>query len=255
MHISYLRLEESGMWRFQDHMWFSHKRFRGLKFRTQFAVPTFNVLVSSNSGLGVFLPNRAWPDINSIDPTWKKLQDPLLRVLCSTPVIFTEAGGGKWLPIKEAIFDRLQENEARELLLQVLLEAHQNVATLPDHVIQCITSHTHAISEVTPSFVRVVFKNTPSCYRPLGRTEKLCLLKFVLKDDLFSELQGLELLPLSDGTFATFKSSDVFAVYMPSPEHPAKLLPGLRHRILAQDIGVEILAKLKEVAEEGNNLM
>ena len=103
--------------------------------------------------------------------------------------------------------------------------------------------------------MRFVLKDTPSCYRPLGRTEKFCLLKFVLKDDLFSELQGLELLPLSDGTFATFKSSDIFAVYMPSPEHPAKLLPGLRHRILAQDVGVEILAKLKDVAEKGNNLM
>ena len=179
----------------------------------------------------------------------------MLRVLCSTPVIFTEAGGGKWLRIKEAVFDRLQEGDARELLLQVLFEAHQNVATLPEHVIQCITLHTDAISEVTPSFVRVVLKNTPTCYRPLGRKEKLCLLKFVLKDDFFSELQGLELLPLSDGTFATFKSSDVFAVYMPSPEHPAKLLPGLRHRILAQDVGVELLAKLKEVAEKGNNLM
>ena len=114
---------------------------------------TLNVLNSCNSGLGFFLPNRAWPDINSIDPTWKKLQDPLLRVLCSTPVIFTEAGGGKWLRIKEAVFDRLQEGDARELLLQVLFEAHQNVATLPEHVIQCITLHTDAISEVTPSFV------------------------------------------------------------------------------------------------------
>lgn len=202
-----------------------------------------------------FLPNRAWPDITNIEPTWKRLQVPLLKFLCSAPVIFTEAVGGKWLDIGEAIFDRLHEDDSRELLRQVLFQARQNVATVPDHVIQCITRHTPTISEVDPCFVRLVLKNTPSCYKALGRMEKLCLLKFALKDGMFSQLLDLELLPLSDGTFTSFQNSDKFSIYMSLPEHPAELLPGLRHRLLAQDVDSGILRKLHEVAGEGISLM
>lgn len=205
--------------------------------------------------LGFFLPNRAWPDITNIEPTWKRLQVPLLKFLCSAPVIFTEAVGGKWLDIGEAIFDRLHEDDSRELLRQVLFEARQNVATVPDHVIQCITWHTPTILEVDPCFVRLVLKNTPSCYKTLGRMEKLCLLKFALKDGMFSQLLDLELLPLSDGTFTSFQNSDKFAIYMSLPEHPAELLPGLRHRLLAQDVDSGILRKLHEVAGKGISLM
>ena len=205
--------------------------------------------------LGFFLPNRAWPDKSSIEPTWKRLQAPLLNFLCSAPVVFTEAAGRKWLNIGHAIFDRLREDEPRELLRQVLFQARQNVATVPDHVLQCITWHTPAISEVDSSFVRLVLKNTPSCYRTLGRPEKLCLLKFALKDGMFIQLLGLELLPLSDGTFASFRNPDEFAIYMSPPEHPAELLPGLRHRLLAQDVDRDILGKLQEVAEKGISLM
>ena len=163
--------------------------------------------------------------------------------------------GGKWLDIWEAVFDTLCKDDPRELLRQVLLQACQNVATVPHHVIQCITSLTPAISEVDPSFVRLVLKDTPSCYRTLGPTEKLRLLKFALKDEMFSQLLGLELLPLSDGTFASFRNPDKFAIYMSSPELSAELLPGLRHRLLAQDVDKGILSKLREVAEKGISLM
>ena len=215
----------------------------------------FNFLVFRGHCLGVFLPSRAWPDITKIEPTWKRLEVPLLKFLCSAPVIFTEATGGKWLDIKEAVFDRLHKDDSRELLRQVLFQARQNFATVPDHVIQCITCHTPTISEVDPCFLRLVLKNTPSCYRTLGRMEKLCLLKFALKDGMFSQLLDLELLPLSDGTFASFRNSDKFAIYMSLPEHPAELLPGLRHRLLAQDVDSGILRKLQKVAEQGISLI
>lgn len=83
----------------------------------------------------------------------------------------------------------------------------------------------------------------------------MCLLKFALKDEMFFQLLGLELLPLSDGTFTSFRNPDEFAIYMTPPEHPAKLLPGLRHRLLAQDVDRGILRKLQEVAEKGISLI
>lgn len=84
--------------------------------------------------------------------------------------------------------------------------------------------------------------------------EKLCLLKYVLKDALFSELLGLELLPVSDGNFAAFSNSPGEAIYIASRKHPQELLPGLRDHFLDQDVDGDTLTKLKAVALKGTDL-
>ena len=197
------------------------------------------------------MSNRAWPDVKNIEQTWKRIQQPLFELLHSGRFIYTQAHGGKWINLKDAIFDRLDENDAvKELLRKVLLEASQNVATLPNHVLESVCATT--TKQITPSFVRGILKATPSCYRSLERKEKFSLLEFVLKDDNFSELPGLELLPVSDGTVVSFvERSANAAIYITSPEHPPELLPGLKHRILDQDADEETLRKLEEVAEKG----
>ena len=123
-------------------------------------------------------------------------------------------------------------------------EPNQPVTPLPDHVLNAVTKITE-ITETTPSLVRQVLKETPSCYESL--MEKLSL---VLEDDDFPELLGLVLLPVSDGTFITFTKS-AEAVYITSPEHPQDLVPGLRQRFLDQDVDESILRKLKTIAERG----
>ena len=157
----------------------------------------------------------------------------------------------------DAIFDRLKEFDPKELLLNVLLEADQNVAILPNHVLESISVYMSITKEleITPSFVRRILKVTPSCYRTLGRKEKFCLLKFVLKDDNFLELLGLELLPVSDGNVVPFKSSDGDSIYITSSTHPPELLPGLKHRILSQDVDEHTLRQLEDVAEKGIDLI
>ena len=125
-------------------------------------------------------------------------------------------------------------------------EPNQPVTPLPDHVLNAVTK----ITEITPSLVRQVLKETPSCYESLSHMEKLSLLRFVLEDDDFPELLGLVLLPVSDGTFITFTKS-AEAVYITSPEHPQDLVPGLRQRFLDQDVDESILRKLKTIAERG----
>ena len=125
-------------------------------------------------------------------------------------------------------------------------EPNQPVTPLPDHVLNAVTKITE-ITETTPSLVRQVLKETPSCYESLSHMEKLSL---VLEDDDFPELLGLVLLPVSDGTFITFTKS-AEAVYITSPEHPQELVPGLRQRFLDQDVDESILRKLKTIAERG----
>lgn len=166
--------------------------------------------------------------------------------------MYTPAHEGKWLNVQDAIFVRIDENETKELIVRVLLKANQPVAPLPEHVLNAITKITEIteITEITPSLVRQVLKETPSCYESLSHTEKLSLLRYVLEDDDFPELVDLDLLPISDGTFATFTNS-AEAVYITSPKHPRELVPGMLARFMDQDVDESILRKLKIIAEKG----
>ena len=201
---------------------------------------------------------RAWPNIDAIDQKWKRLQNPLLQTLCSANVVYTKASGGKWLKVEDAILDRLDEHQPKELLVNVLLEAHQNVATLPGYVLEAFNAcNKPVIKEITPMLVRQILKESPSSYRNLGRLEKLNLLAFILNctDENFADLIGLELLPVSSGAFkcfASFSNCDD-AVYVCSPDHPRKLFPCLEHQFLDQDLDQTLFEIMGKVAKKGMN--
>ena len=183
------------------------------------------------------------------------MQKPLFETLSTEKVIYTQAHGGKWLNAGEAIFDRLAKNEPKELLLKVLLEADQNVATLPTHVLKAVSVYTTATKEITSSLVRSVLRENPFCYSSLERIQKLYLLQFVINcdDNNFVELLGLELLPVASGDFVPFSNSGE-TIYISSPDHRQELLPGLQHRFLDQNIDENLLRGLEAVAKEGTKV-
>lgn len=189
-----------------------------------------------------------------IDQKWKRVQNPLLKLLCNGRVVYSPAQGGKWLNVEEATFVKLPENDPKELLVRVFLAANQNVATLPDHVLRALALYTDSSTEITPSLTRGVLRETPSCYKSLGRLEKIQLLKFVLKDEKFSDLLELELLPVTNKRFISFSNTDR-AIYISSSEHPRELLPGLQDRFLDQDIDDSLFRSLQAVSKQGTRDM
>ena len=202
---------------------------------------------------------RAWPNVDAIDQKWKRLQNPLLEILCSANVVYTKASGGKWLKVEDAILDRLDENQPKDLLVSVLLNAHQNVASLPNYVLKAFTAvgNKPVIKEITPILVRQILKEIPSSYKNLGRMEKLSLLAFILNciDENFGDLIGLELLPVSSGAFKCFSSLSNCdeAVYVCSPSHPREMFPSLDHQFLDQDLDGNLLEMMEKVAKKGTN--
>ena len=161
--------------------------------------------------------------------------------------------------MEDAILDRLDEHQPKELLVSVLLEAHQNVATLPDYVLKAFTAvcNKPVVKEITPMLVRQFLKESPSSYRNLGRMQKLNLVAFILNciDENFADLIGLELLPVSSGAFKCFASpSDCDeAVYVCSPDHPRKMFPCLDHQFLDQNLDQNLLGMMEKVAKKGMN--
>ena len=154
--------------------------------------------------------------------------------------------------MEEAIFDKVDDNELKELLPRVLLEANQNIASLPYHALKAIGFYATTSKEISPSLVLRVLKETPSCYRNPSRMDKLRLLKYILdsKDTRFVDLIGLELLPTASGVFTSFSNVDE-AIYISSPEHPRELLPGHCHRFLDKEIDDNLFRSLEAVAKEG----
>ena len=148
--------------------------------------------------------------------------------------------------------NKIEDEHLKNLLTRVLLEAHQDIACLPDHVLKITALYGNATKEITPSLVRDSLKNTPACYRSLGREEKMRLLEFSLtsEDDNFAELAGLELLPLASGVFTSFSTS-AKAVYISSEDHPRELLPKLEDQFLDETIPKDILESLRVVAKKG----
>ena len=189
--------------------------------------------------------------MKQITQNWDRITKPLLHILLEKEIVFTEAGGGKWLTVKQALFDLLPESETKILLQRVMLAANVPVVSVPTHITEAIAGYL-SLTEITAPMTRQVLKLYPTCYKNLGRGEKILLLQFCLTDCEFDALHGLELLPLSSGVFTTF-SNQADAIYISSPEHPKELLPGLSHRFLDEEVNPDIFQKLKAAAKQGRS--
>ena len=161
--------------------------------------------------------------------------------------------------MEDAVLDRLDEHQPKDLLVSVLLKGHQNVASLPDHVLKAFTavSNKPLIKEITPMLVRQILKESLSSYRDYGRMEKLKLLAFILNciDENFADLVGLELLPVSSGDFKCFASPSNCdeSIYVCSPDHPRKMFPCLDHQFLDQNLDQNVLEMMEKAARKGMN--
>jgi len=200
----------------------------------------------------VFVPTasiyKAWPDVKRIDHKWGLIAEPFFKILLQKEIVYTEAFRGKWVAVKQALFDRLSDDEPKELLQKVTLAANYAVVSVPSHVMKVIADRLN-FTEITAHMTRVILKRCPECYKNFDRREKLLLLRFCLRDCHFTELYGLGLLPLTTGAFTTF-SKQPDRIYISSPEHPKELLPGLRHRFLDDTVDADIIQKLRDAAKQ-----
>ena len=195
-----------------------------------------------------FLYFRAWPDVNNVNQKWKGVEKSLFQRLLQENVVYTEANGGSWVKVEEAIFQRHHQND---LLLKILLSNDFSAVAIPDHVNIALREYAPYKKEIEPRLIRQVLRQEPSSYLNLERKEKMILLKFSLSDGKFSDLEGLQLLPLSSGEFVRFEKQ-AKTVYIASKEHPQELFPGLDERFLDRNVHENILHDLYYAIDQGD---
>lgn len=171
-------------------------------------------------------------------------------MLLAENVVYTEAKRGQWLPMEKAIFQRLSGDEQNDFLLHVLLSVDLPAVTVPNHVLSAIDVYAPRQSEITPSLMRRVLRQAPSCYTNLVRKEKLLLLHYSLSDHYFADLDSLQLLPLASGKFVKFENR-AKTVFIPSREHPQELFHGLADQFLDKGVHEDILRNLEAAACQG----
>ena len=164
--------------------------------------------------------------------------------------MYTKANGGSWVKIEDAVFQCQPEDELNKLLMKVLLSVGLPAVAIPDHVSRALDKYSPGKTEIQPNLIRYVLQQRPSSYVNLRREEKLLLLKFSLSDGQFSDLEGLQLLPLSNGAFVKFEAT-ARTVFISSGEHPQELFPGLDERFLDRGVDEEILDNLYKAVDQG----
>ena len=184
---------------------------------------------------------------------WKGVEKPFFQFLLDKDVVHTDADGGSWGKVKEAIFQKQSGDHWNDLLLRVLLSVGLPAVAVPHHVHSALDKYASSKMEIEPRLIRHVLREVPSSYVNLKREEKLLLLQFSLGDQHFSDLEGLQLLPLSNGQFAKFEAGAT-TVYIASSEHPQELFPALDDRFLDKSVHEDIVRVLKEAVSQGTLL-
>ncbi|XP_067020991.1 sacsin-like [Acropora muricata] len=206
--------------------------------------------ISEDAAIPEVIIYNAWPDVGRIAQKWRGIEAPLFQLLLENKVVYTKANGGSWVKVEDAFFQCQPEDELNELLMKVLLSVGISAVAIPDHVSRAVDKYSPRKKEIQPDLIRYVLQQRPSSYVNLGRKEKLLLLKFSLSDGQFSDLEGLQLLPLSNGDFLKFERR-ARTVFISSKEHPQELFPGLDERFLDRGVDEKILDSLFEAVDQG----
>ncbi|KAM4589979.1 sacsin isoform 2-T2 [Fundulus diaphanus] len=192
----------------------------------------------------------AWPDPKQVKSRWTPILQPLFHELLQQQVIYSLSES--WVGVDQAVFSELDtDDDISETIIGYLQSSGIQVAKVPaavDFVLASYVAESTEVKKVTPSLLRQTIRK---CKHKGPSQEKLLLLEFALSDANYSDLIGLELLPLQDETFASFSSSvsEKDAIYIASEAFPRSLYPGLERRFLLEAVKPSVMDSLKKAAK------
>ncbi|XP_070693892.1 sacsin [Pempheris klunzingeri] len=134
---------------------------------------------------------------------------------------------------------------------RTLVSFGENLVTLPGSVARAINAaypHLSSLKHVTPAFLRDILRRIG--VDTISKDDKLCLLEYILSDGKYKELEGLQLLPLSDGSFRSFTNRKEDTALIDSNEFPRVLLPCCKHLFIPDDLSPSCRTHLRELARK-----
>ncbi|KAI4899615.1 hypothetical protein NFI96_003403, partial [Prochilodus magdalenae] len=171
------------------------------------------IRLSSRSELSASTVYSLWPDLSKTEhkDRWHEVAvEVCKRLFRRTDIFCLAADEESWVAASEAVFpSNNMDTDTMVAVARLLIAEGENLVTVPEHVLKAIQRAFPDPSDlqwVTPCFVRTVLHKTE--IGNLSKDDKLALLEYVLSDGEYEELHGLQLLPLSDGSFRSFTKEE-----------------------------------------------
>ncbi|XP_041369841.1 sacsin-like [Gigantopelta aegis] len=201
---------------------------------------------NNNSSEVIELFYRSFPDYRKVTDHWNISLDPFYKKLFQMAAFFSKVNRGTWIHWNCVILpDAESKTDIYETVTKTYLEYQQNIVVLPDHIVE---KKKEEVASVCPDRLCQLLK-TSDRYKNYAPAERFHLLKYVLRSSSHTNLEGLALLPVADGTFKTFSKSPVF--FCPGK---VNLFPGLENILVCEHLDSFIKQNLANMAKEGMRL-
>lgn len=154
---------------------------------------------------------HAVPKRDCVDSRWLKLSDTTMAFLAKSSFLQTEKS--MWLSPESAVFAHEAKYpdlspEIWKTVASLVGKDVDNLVIVEPHVVEYLESSTQGhIKFITPDWL-CQHLQTCTRYKQLPMAEKMNLLKFLTVDDRYERLLGIELLPLENGTFTTYRKEN-----------------------------------------------
>ncbi|KAL7865231.1 hypothetical protein SRHO_G00104780 [Serrasalmus rhombeus] len=194
-----------------------------------------------------------WPDLSKTEQRdrWHEVAMEVYKQLFTGKDIFSLAANEEsWVAASEAVFPTNNtDTDTMSAVARLLIAERENLVTVPEHVLKAIQRafpEPATLQWVTPCFVRTVLRKTE--IGNVSKDDKLSLLEYVLSDGKYAELHGLQLLPLSDGSFRSFTNEEEDTALIDNEEFSRALLPFCKERFLCDDLNSNTIHRLRQMA-------
>ncbi|XP_070206302.1 sacsin-like [Littorina saxatilis] len=194
------------------------------------------------------------PNPSKLTTHWQPLLAPFYQKLSASRLFFTQLQGGYWVSLQEAVVmtspahDDLDE-DTEVAVVEVYAECRVNLVRLPRHVLHGLNKvSATSVTVVRPEHLSSLMRADTAWSEKPSREQKCLILRYLCRHGDQSMLQGLELLPLADGSFCT---PDDHVIHVCRDDQDLSLLPGLPDRLchVTQPDGLQQC--LQELAESG----
>uniref|UniRef100_A0A3Q2V2Q8 HEPN domain-containing protein n=1 Tax=Haplochromis burtoni TaxID=8153 RepID=A0A3Q2V2Q8_HAPBU len=201
------------------------------------------IKLAQNSILPVSSVYNLWPDLTQIQhkEKWHALTLDVFHHLFrqNVAILSLAKDERQFISPSEAVFPCNGPTSTNILsaIKRALVSCGENLVTLPASVAMVINEaypNPATLKHVTPAFLRAILHRTG--VDNITKDDNLSLLEYILGDEQYKELEGLQLLPLSDGSFRYFSYREEDTALIDSHEFPRILLPFCNHLFIPHNL-------------------
>ena len=195
---------------------------------------------------------KAWPSVSSLKGSnWEPLLSQVFNAILNQAVIFSKPfqQQGEWVNHTSAVFVP-RTTTLLPVVERVLTSCGVKLADVPSSVRDAFAWVGVPMTDVNPKLARSYMRQAVHSYSTISATDKHMLLGYCLSDGTYNDLSGLQLLPLCNGIFQVFLSTQMHSpVYLCTQNCPRGLLPNLDHKLVDLTSNQKVRGVLEMVAK------